>query len=443
MRRLTLARVFPLLAGLSIGSWACQPDPDLTTGWRFAIGRPDEHLVADLHRMPPLDAAVSLPHRLQTPDTALWYGREIELPSGGALEVDADDGAQVFVEGRQLARERRWFFVPEELAGRREVVVRVLNNAMAGGLRRVVTVGPDQVPHESGSGGEIIPAPGFEPVESATFRGRMPRPQETCRFALWADSQGEWETFSRLLTLMASEPLAFSAGIGDLTADGSDPDAWPLFTRALGDLAARTAIVPIVGNHDYDGYYNDLRPELYLRWFRAGVGPTWYAWSCGPVRLLAIDVNAEFPIGISPGTPQHRWLMQQVGSPEWIDARWRLLLVHQPPWSRSWAGYDGDEAVRRIVEPLARDHGLDLVVSGHSHAYERSTRDIAGRCLHLLIVGGAGGSLEDAAAEALGTPSAPIVVRHHFVRATAAGDTLHLEAVDLSGRGFDEVTLRQ
>ena len=186
---------------------------------------------------------------------------------------------------------------------------------------------------------------------------------------MWADSQSGWPTFERIVGLMAQREGAFSAGIGDLVSDGSNPDEWPRFVATLAPLAARTAIVPVVGNHDYDGSYNELRATLYEGWFRRATS-TWFSWSCGPVRLVALDLNREFPIGISEGSTQWRWLHTEVRSEAWKNAGWRIVLVHQPPWSRSWAGYEGDEAVRRIVEPLVRDHGLSAVVSGHSHAYE-------------------------------------------------------------------------
>lgn len=153
-------------------------------------------------------------------------------------------------------------------------------------------------------------------------------------------------------------------------------------------------------------------------------------------RLVAIDVNAEFPIGVSRSSDQHRWLMNEMRSAAWTGAGWRILLVHQPPWSRSWAGYDGDEAVRAIVEPMAADHGLDLVIAGHSHAYERLTRIVKGREVRVLITGGAGGGLE--APLAMAPPGTDtIVLQHHFAELTTTRQALTVEAITADGRTFD------
>jgi hypothetical protein len=135
------------------------------------------------------------------------------------------------------------------------------------------------------------------------------------------------------------------------------------------------------------------------------------------------------------------WLQREVRSRAWRDAKWRVLLVHQPPYSRSWAGYDGDEAVRRVVRELVAQHGLHLVVSGHSHAYEHLVRDIAGRPLHLLVTGGAGGGLEDPVSPAVLEPDR-VMLAHHFIRGRADRTALAVEAVDRDGHVLDRWALR-
>jgi hypothetical protein len=425
------SRLLHIAAAMICSALAAQQD-DLSDGWRFAAGSVRETLQSTAKDGPPLTERVRLPHRVLRPNTALWYARTIFFPAGGALAVAADDGAQAFVNGVRWEQDQRVFYPPTPVAaGAHEVVIRVLNNAMEGGLRRVSVVDPpaDRPPPE-------LPAlpPGFDAVESVDFRNRMPGPSVPCDFTLWADSQGEWQRFAELVSRMAARPHHFSAGIGDLVNDGSNPAAWREFVGALTPLAARVAIVPIAGNHDYDGFYNDLVSRWYERLFSRHA--TWMSWSCGPARFAAIDLNREFPIGISPGSAQHTWLQREVRSREWRDATWKVLLVHQPPYSRSWAGYDGDEAVRSIVQDLVEHHGLQLVVSGHSHAYEHLVREIAGRPLHVLITGGAGGGLE-----APMTPPAAsadrMILEHHFIRARAGMNALSVEAIDRDGRILD------
>jgi hypothetical protein len=366
----------------------------------------------------------------------MWYARSIELPADAYLVADADDGAQLFVDGSRWNQAGREFFPGGIVTpGRHNVVIRVLNNAMQGGLRRV-TLKTGRVPAAPAALPSL--AAGFDAVESAAFRGRMPASGAPCRFTLWADSQGGWETFGRLVSRMAEEPQDFSAGVGDLVNDGSDPSAWSRFIGVLAPLAARVPVVPIVGNHDYDGFYSDLQSRWYGHLFARQA--TWMAWSCGPARFAAIDLNTEFPIGVSAGSAQDDWLQREVRSPDWREATWKVLLVHQPPFSRAWAGYDGDEATRVIVRDLVEHHGLRLVVSGHSHAYEHLVREVAGRAVDVLITGGAGGGLEDPIAGGVQEPDR-VILRHHFVRARVDVRGLAVEAVDPEGLVLDRWAL--
>jgi hypothetical protein len=407
--------------------------------WEFALGSREERLQVSADRLPSARQRVTLPHRVMAPDTALWYTRELDLPADRALLVDADDGAQVFVDGRRLDHYRRWFFVPSDLAGTHRVTVRVLNNAMQGGLRRVTFVESATVPRAPQA--PIATPSEFEPIERvAATMGRLPSRDRPCAFTAWADSQSGWSTFARIVSLMTQRPASFTVGIGDLVSDGSDPDNWPTFVETLKPLASKGPVVAIAGNHDYDGYYNELRARLYEQRFSRPEA-TWFAWSCGPARFVALDLNREFPIGVSPGSAQWRWLEAETQSDAWTSARWRLLLLHQPPWSKSWEGYEGDLVVRQMVERLVRERGLQVVLAGHSHAYEHLIRSVGDRQVHILITGGAGGGLEDIKADGLSTPAERIAVRHHFLHAVADDDALTFNAIDVDGATFDRVVL--
>ena len=410
--------------------------------WRYQRGAGIETLTASVPPDFTTATDVALPHRVHAPNTALWYSASRVLPEGGALIVDADDGAQVFVDGRQLRANSRTFALPAGVAGAHRVVVRVLNNAMAGGLR-AVRIAEASAWRAATSPTVQLPAMDMvPPVESMAFSRRMPAANQPCAFSVWGDSQGGWPTFSGLLRRMIDDRADVAIGVGDLVNDGAEAGRWREFTDILRPLARVVPVVPVAGNHDYDGYYDTLRAEHYLALFRPAHQRPWFAWSCGPVRFMAIDVNTEFPLGISAGSEQARWIEREASGHAWRDAGWRVLVVHQPPWSRSWEGYDGDAAVRHWVERLAASPGLDVVISGHSHAYERLARKAGGRSIQVVITGGAGGALEDAAAARLdGDGGDRVVVRHHYLRARATADALTWEAVADDGAVLDGHTI--
>jgi hypothetical protein len=429
--RFAIWAVLLLAAASARGQVELQP-------WAFAVGHASETLQTVAAGMPPPAAMVVLPHRLLTPNTALWYARELDLTGIRTLRVMADDGAQVFVAGQRLAQRGTDFALPHQLAGSHRVIVRVLNNAMSGGLQSVALLTEGAMEPRDMA---LRAWPGYKAVESAEFRTDMPAPEQPCRFTAWADSQGGWNTFAALVTLMAKDTSHFSVGIGDLTNNGSEAVQWRAFVATVEPLAEMTHVVPVPGNHDYDGFYADLIAPPYLRLFRSGSHQSWFAWSCGPARFVAVDVNREFPLGISPGSLQYQWLVREAHSAAWRDALWRVLLVHQPPWSRTWIGYDGDAATRSVLSLLSAERSANIVMAGHSHAYESLPRSLHGAPIHVFVVGGAGGSLEDPQPDVLSGAGDRYSVRHHYVRVHATVDTFTAQAVGLDGRVFDVTRL--
>ena len=76
---------------------------------------------------------------------------------------------------------------------------------------------------------------------------------------------------------------------------------------------------------------------------------------------------------ITPGSPQYKWLVEQLKSPAWAAARWRFVYYHQPPYSAGWKDWTtgGDLDIRQHVLPLLEKHGTTMVLSGHTHSHER------------------------------------------------------------------------
>jgi 3',5'-cyclic AMP phosphodiesterase CpdA len=138
------------------------------------------------------------------------------------------------------------------------------------------------------------------------------------------------------------------------------------YAAALGGLRGRTWPVP--GNHDY----GTPHARGYLDYFgpRAGTaGRTWRArqpltgW-----RVLLLDSDCWAVGGCGRGSAQHRWLRRQLTS----SPRCTIAVWHHPFLTAG--AYRGDAAVRAAARPLwatVQRHGVDLVLNGHDHNYQR------------------------------------------------------------------------
>ncbi len=194
----------------------------------------------------------------------------------------------------------------------------------------------------------------------------------------WAGSRAVRDAFSRWAA--AREPDAWLM-LGD-NAYGAGTDAeyqanlFDLFAREL----RRWPLWPTRGNHDilYAGADNDYYDHFTLPTAgEAGGVPSgteaYYSFDHGPVHFVCLDSEGS---DRSPGGAMLQWLQQDLAATtrEWIVAFW-----HHPPYTKG--SHDSDNPLdsegrmrdmREHVLPLLEAAGVDLVLTGHSHSYERS-----------------------------------------------------------------------
>ncbi|MDX1931895.1 MAG: metallophosphoesterase family protein [Capsulimonadales bacterium] len=279
-------------------------------------------------------------------------------------------------------------------------------------------------------------------VTGREFRFRTLPADGDFAFTVWSDSHanerpgGNNEVFRQNVRAMSRWPIAFSVGTGDLVEQGHRPGPWRAFFESLSPLCAETPVMLVGGNHDYDGCFEDLRPVHFERYARTRPKPQYYAWTAGNARFVALDPNEHFPTGIPAGSEQHRWLMRELESADWKQATWRFLFLHQPPYSQGWAEYHGDLPLRELFDPLIEKYGIDFIVSGHTHDYERWTRTYGRQRVTFLIVGTAGGGLEEEAMSA--EPVMDRVIRRHgFGLFRLSGNRVSFEAIATDTRVLD------
>ncbi|MBX2944211.1 MAG: metallophosphoesterase [Cyclobacteriaceae bacterium] len=507
-------------------------------GWMFMVGSPDERLQAEVK--PVSGDRVDLPHRINKPDCTIWYKKEISISADGFLFIQADDGAQLFVNGDRVKRFTANYFPVTK--SDTEVIVRVLNNAMSGGLRAVAFISKKEFLKHSQTLGAflqlkqavekvlLLQNPEMNLIEMAIQAIADPEGEnrdrlmamvsdypfitgpwiqrndqndftikawiesstsvqlrygfsperldkylvETCSrctftlndlpdsvtvfyelsagktisprysfstneprsfsFNIWADSQSGWKDFATHISNTLTYSDAFGIGIGDLVGNGSNEEEWIMFFNLLGASAAGRPYYLIAGNHDYDGYYDDLVPMHYNQLIKNR--PTYRAWTFGNGAFIALDPNERFPIGIPEDSEQSRWFYDQLQSDQWKSATWRFVLIHQPPYSQGWPSYEGEKVIRDLLEPVIETAQIDFVVSGHTHDYERLTKKYGNQKTTFLIVGGAGGSLEPVESS-LHPKMDTVIKQHHMGRFFIDGTKLRFEVRGLENQMLD------
>lgn len=117
---------------------------------------------------------------------------------------------------------------------------------------------------------------------------------------------------------------------------------------------------PTPGNHDYatpgaTGYFN---------YFGSNAGPMglgYYSYRAGAWHVLAL--NSQVPV--DRGSAQAAWVEAELrGNP----TRCALAYFHEPLFG---SGTNGGDSRMRDIWRILYEHGVDIVLSGHNHSYER------------------------------------------------------------------------
>lgn len=410
----------------------------IATSWSYVHGAKDETLNA--FSIPDFQDAekVDLPHRLTLPNSVFWYYKKLKTMSKAILKLNADDGAQVWVNHQRIKPNKDQNFPFQITSDSTEIIIRVLNNAVAGGLRSVeILDGKDVNIPENTSQTQIQSS-----ITTLMSKEKKFHPdKEEISFSFWGDSQGGWNTFSVFAQKMAGFNDDFSLGLGDLVADGSRDSEWTSLRNAIEPLQKKMPLFFIPGNHDYDGYYDDLIPQNYLQHITGEKsGKTYYDFYVGKSAFIALDPNRNFPLSID--SEQQKWMLQTMQSRKWKEADWRFIVIHQVPYGQGWEGYEGDQFIRSLIDTLANPYQIDFVFSGHIHDYERLTKKYEDHSTTFIISGGAGGGIEPK--ETKPVPKMDrLIKQHHFGRMMLQKNKAMMYIYDINGNIIDQLTIHK
>ncbi len=111
---------------------------------------------------------------------------------------------------------------------------------------------------------------------------------------------------------------------------------------------------------------NEARQQTFLR----AAGDAYprianYSFDAGDIHWTVLDTN---PYADWSDPKLRDWLERDLASAS--GAAWKFVTFHQPPFQSSKTHYD--EQRTRILAPVFEKHGVDLVISGHIHNYQRS-----------------------------------------------------------------------
>lgn len=190
------------------------------------------------------------------------------------------------------------------------------------------------------------------------------------------------DAFDAMVELVGEEerPIDAYVHLGDMAySSGTDTEFQDHYFEMYESLLRNTVTWPTMGNHEgrtssgrtgvgpyYDAYVLPKAGE-------AGGEPSgtesYYSFDFGRIHFICLNSHDE---ARSEAGAMAAWLKRDLAQTE---AEWLIAFWHHPPYSKGTHDSDSEDQLiemREVMVPLLEDHGVDLILAGHSHTYERS-----------------------------------------------------------------------
>ncbi|MBI2686288.1 MAG: metallophosphoesterase [Acidobacteria bacterium] len=264
-------------------------------------------------------------------------------------------------------------------------------------------------------------------------------------FLAFGDTGENSEPQRQIMTAMNAEPnVAMAIHTGDLAYPlGSFSNYESAYFGMNASRMASLVLFPTPGNHDYVGdsgaaYLSSHAPPDCNT--PAEDEGRYYSYDWGDAHFVSLDSNL-LPYEDAAGR-MLAWLRRDLAA---TTKYWKIVYFHHPPYPTGHHRNDPFSAIarERVLSILERA-GVQLVIGGHEHGYERTRPLRSGEIVDdgpsttYVITGGGGAGLQD-----LGflPQTAIAIAQHHYMRVDVEGAKLTGRAIDATGVELDRFQL--
>lgn len=191
----------------------------------------------------------------------------------------------------------------------------------------------------------------------------------------------------------------FSCAFPDAPIRETYQPRWDGWGRFMEPLNSRVPMMVIEGNHEIEPQASGVTFKSYLTRFAVPSDESgsksnfYYSFDAGGIHFIMLGAYVDY----NRTSAQFDWLMKDLKKVDRSVSPWLVAAWH-PPWYNSYSShYQEFECMRQEMETLLNQHGVDIVFSGHVHAYERMNRVYnytLNPCAPVYITVGDGGNIE-------------------------------------------------
>ena len=235
-------------------------------------------------------------------------------------------------------------------------------------------------------------------IVSPWRRFSTPDPKATaCSFIALSDMHQQPDKLGRLLNQAGVGSADMIFYVGDMMNyyDNEETPFRSFIDKSVELFASEKPFVLVRGNHETRG---NMARE-YARYVPKSSGKYYGAYRVGDIMFVVLDCGEDKPddfwvyAGLTDfdgyRTEQAAWFGKLIRSKAYKSAKWRIVMNHFPPLSHM----EGDNPERHGIQditdkflPLYNQAKIDLMISGHTHAYEFMSPDKYDRLTFPVIV---------------------------------------------------------
>jgi len=266
-------------------------------------------------------------------------------------------------------------------------------------------------------------------VSYAQNNQQLPVQKDSVRFAVIGDTgtggTAEYQTAKVLTTARDRFPFEFVVMMGDNLYGGESPkDFVNKFEKPYKSLLdGGVKFYAALGNHD------DAGRQIVYQKFNMG-GKRYYSFKPkNGVRFFALDSNYM-------DKEQLDWLELELKN---SASEWKIVYFHHPIYS-SGETHGSNVELRNVLEPVLVKYGVDVVLAGHEHFYERLKPQ---KGINYFIVGSSAKLREDNIAPKSALTAKGFDQDNTFMLAEVAGDNMFFQVVTRSGKIIDSGSIKR
>jgi hypothetical protein len=251
------------------------------------------------------------------------------------------------------------------------------------------------------------------------------------RFVVYGDNRTRDDVHRRVVeTMLKLGAPDFVVQTGDMTPDGFDTSAWPVFFDIERELLRHTAFFPALGNHErhtpvFAEFFDKPKP--------------WYSFDWGNAHFAVIDSDLG---SVSPQQSEQtaywkeetRWLEEDLKAHQAAD--FRFVAAHHGPIT-AVASRQGDNPHMTALLPMLEKYRVSAGLFGHDHNYQHYLKN----GVHYLISGGGGAPLYDVDKPAAGITQKVMSVEN-FISFSVNGKVVSVKTYAIDGKVIDEFEMK-